>query len=110
MPRNVAQWTGIVVTTLIVLGRDIDVVTALPFGIAAGALASMFVALSRQSFLHRIKAWNRTMAPLTSSLVLQPLAGWRLPQLRHRHLATSLVIPPCEPGSQPCRASVPDAG
>jgi len=60
MPRNVAQWTGIVVTTIIVLGRDIDVVTALPFGIAAGALASGFVAVSRWQLLRRIRVWRRT--------------------------------------------------
>jgi hypothetical protein len=59
MPRNVAQWTGIVVTTIIVLGRDIDVLTALPFGIAAGALASTLVAVSRVQALHRLKVISR---------------------------------------------------
>ncbi len=48
MPKNVAQFTGMVVTTLIVMGSDIDVFYALPLGIFAGALATLFVALSDQ--------------------------------------------------------------
>lgn len=60
MPRTVAQWTGIVVTTIVVLGRDIDVVTALPFGIAAGALATGFVTLARWQVLRRIRIASRT--------------------------------------------------
>lgn len=46
MPKTVAQWTGILVTTIIVLGCDADVIYAMPLGIMAGALATMFVALS----------------------------------------------------------------
>jgi hypothetical protein len=46
MPKNVAQFTGMVVTTLIVMGSDIDVFYALPLGIFAGALATLFVAVS----------------------------------------------------------------
>jgi hypothetical protein len=46
MPKNVAQFTGMVVTTIIVMGSDIDVFYALPLGIFAGALATLFVAVS----------------------------------------------------------------
>lgn len=48
MPKNVAQFTGMVVTTIIVMGSDIDVFYALPLGIFAGALATLFVALTNQ--------------------------------------------------------------
>ena len=44
MPRNVAQLTGMIVTTLIVFGTDLDVYYAMPLGIFAGAIATMFVA------------------------------------------------------------------
>ena len=46
MPKNVAQWTGLAVTAIIVLGCDMDVVYAVPLGVFAGALATFFVALS----------------------------------------------------------------
>lgn len=42
MPKNIAQWTGFAVTVIIVLGRDADVLTAVPLGIAAGMLAMLF--------------------------------------------------------------------
>lgn len=42
MPKNIAQWTGFAVTMIIVLGRDADVLTAVPLGIAAGMLATLF--------------------------------------------------------------------
>jgi len=45
MPRNVAQWTGLMVTTIVVFGCDLDVVYAVPLGVFAGALAMFFVAL-----------------------------------------------------------------
>ncbi len=48
MPKNVAQWTGIAVTAIIVFGCDIDVLDAVPLGIVAGALATFFVALAEQ--------------------------------------------------------------
>jgi hypothetical protein len=46
MPRNIGQWTGLVVTTIIVLGCDMDVLYAVPLGIMAGALATFFVTLA----------------------------------------------------------------
>ena len=42
MPRNAAQWTGFAVTLIIVLGRDSDIFAAIPLGLAAGVLASVF--------------------------------------------------------------------
>ena len=45
MPRNVAQWTGLAVTAIIVFGRDADVIFALPFGMMAGVLATLLVTL-----------------------------------------------------------------
>ncbi|MBV9571321.1 MAG: hypothetical protein JO056_08780 [Alphaproteobacteria bacterium] len=45
MPKNVAQWTGLAVTSIIVFGCDPDVLYALPLGIMAGATASLVVAL-----------------------------------------------------------------
>jgi hypothetical protein len=44
MPKNVAQLTGMIVTAIIVFGTDMDVYYAMPLGIFAGALATMFVA------------------------------------------------------------------
>ena len=46
MPKNVAQLTGMVVTAIIVFGTDMDVYYAMPLGIFAGALATMFVGLA----------------------------------------------------------------
>jgi hypothetical protein len=43
---NVAQFTGMVVTTVIVFGTDMDTIYAMPLGIMAGALAMFFVALA----------------------------------------------------------------
>ena len=46
MPRTVAQFTGMIVTAIVVFGTDADVFTAMPLGIVAGALATFFVALA----------------------------------------------------------------
>ena len=46
MPKNVAQWTGLAVTAIVVLGCDMDVLYAVPLGVFAGALATFFVSLS----------------------------------------------------------------
>jgi hypothetical protein len=45
MQLNLAQWTGIAVTSIVVVGSDIDVLYAVPLGIFAGALATFFAAL-----------------------------------------------------------------
>jgi len=44
MPKTIAQWTGFAVTVIIALGRDADVLTAIPLGIATGMLATLFQA------------------------------------------------------------------
>ena len=49
MPRNIAQLTGMIVTAIIVFGTDLDVFYAMPLGIFAGALATLFVAASQVS-------------------------------------------------------------
>ncbi len=47
MPRlNLAQWTGIAVTVIVVLGRDLDILYAVPLGLFAGALANLFSELA----------------------------------------------------------------
>ena len=46
MPYSIGQWTGLLVTTIVVLGCDMDVVYAIPLGIMAGAMASFFVTLA----------------------------------------------------------------
>jgi hypothetical protein len=48
MPKNVAQWTGLAVTAIVVLGCDMDVLYAVPLGVFAGALATFFVSLAEQ--------------------------------------------------------------
>jgi hypothetical protein len=55
MPRNVAQWTGIVVTIIVALGRDQDLFTALPIGISAGLLASLFATAIHRPVFVRIR-------------------------------------------------------
>lgn len=53
MPKTIAQWTGIIVTTIVVLGCDMDVLYAVPLGIFAGALATFFVELDDRRRLVR---------------------------------------------------------
>ena len=45
MRLNLAQWTGLCVTTIIVTGSDIDVLYSIPVGIVAGAFATLLSAL-----------------------------------------------------------------
>ncbi len=49
MPKSAGQWAGLLVTTIVVLGCDQDVVYAMPLGIMAGALAAIFVMLADTS-------------------------------------------------------------
>ncbi|MDE3115329.1 MAG: hypothetical protein KGL26_06980 [Pseudomonadota bacterium] len=56
MPKTMAQWVGIVVTSIVVLGCDADVAYAVPLGLFAGALASFFVALDDQRRLVKVRA------------------------------------------------------
>jgi len=63
MPKTIAQWTALAVTTIIVFGRDLDVVYALPMGMLAGTLATVLVMLDDQrrkaAVLARIASRNR---------------------------------------------------
>jgi hypothetical protein len=45
MPKF-AQITGMIVTSIVVLGTETDILLAIPLGILAGGLATFFVALS----------------------------------------------------------------
>jgi hypothetical protein len=55
MPKNIAQFTGLFVTTIIVMGTDMDVFYAMPLGIMAGTLANYFVAFSDTQQKIRVK-------------------------------------------------------
>jgi len=46
MPKNIAQLTGMFVTAIVVFGSDLDVYYAMPLGILAGALATLFVSVA----------------------------------------------------------------
>ena len=46
MPTSLAQWTGLAVTAIVVLGTDMDVVYAVPLGFFAGALATFLSSLA----------------------------------------------------------------
>lgn len=61
MPKTYAQWIGIFVTSIVVLGTDTDVIYAVPLGIAAGALSVFFVTLSEWKFeqLERVPLLRR---------------------------------------------------
>ena len=43
---NVAQLTGMIVTSIIVFGTDMDTLYAMPLGIMAGAIAMFVIALA----------------------------------------------------------------
>jgi hypothetical protein len=45
-PRSVAQLTGVLVTSIVAFGTDLDVYYAVPLGVFAGALTVFFVSLS----------------------------------------------------------------
>ena len=49
MRLNLAQWTGIAVTTIVVSGSDMDVVYAVPLGFFAGALATFISAVAHSA-------------------------------------------------------------
>ena len=55
MPKNVAQWTGLAVTAIIVLGCDMDVVYAVPLGVFAGAMATFFAGLADEREKVRVR-------------------------------------------------------
>jgi hypothetical protein len=47
MPRlSIAQWTGITITVIVVLGKDFDILYAVPLGILSSLLATLFSELA----------------------------------------------------------------
>ncbi len=46
MPKSVAQLTGMIVAGIVAFGTDMDLTYAMPLGVAAGMLATFFVAMS----------------------------------------------------------------
>jgi hypothetical protein len=48
MRYSLAQWTGMAVTAIVVLGSDMDILYAVPLGLFAGALGTFFSALAEQ--------------------------------------------------------------
>jgi hypothetical protein len=49
MRFNLAQWTGLAVTTIVVTGSDMDVLYAVPLGVFAGALATLLSAIGHSA-------------------------------------------------------------
>jgi hypothetical protein len=45
MQKSAAQLTGVIVTSIVVFGTDLDVFYAMPLGIFAGAVATLLVTL-----------------------------------------------------------------
>jgi hypothetical protein len=46
LPKNVAQLTGVIVAGIVAFGTDTDLFVAVPLGVFAGALATLFVSLA----------------------------------------------------------------
>jgi hypothetical protein len=55
MPFNLAQWTGIAVTVIVISGSDIDVAYAVPLGLLAGVVAMFFYSVAEQRALLRTR-------------------------------------------------------
>jgi hypothetical protein len=46
VPQSLAQFMGMFVTAMVVLGSDLDVLYAVPLGIFAGALTTFFASVA----------------------------------------------------------------
>ena len=69
MPRTVVQWTGLAVTAIVVFGCDLDVITAMPLGLLAGAVAAAVIGLDdlrRAGSLRPVRAQWRPQRSRTS--------------------------------------------
>jgi hypothetical protein len=53
MPFNLAQWTGIAVTVIVISGSDVDVALAVPMGLLAGVVAMFFYSAAERRALLR---------------------------------------------------------
>jgi hypothetical protein len=45
-PKSVAQLAGVIVAGIVAVGTDTDIFMAVPLGVFAGALATLFVSMS----------------------------------------------------------------
>lgn len=50
IPKSVAQLTGVIVAGIVAFGTDTDLFVAVPLGVFAGALATLFISMSEQRF------------------------------------------------------------
>jgi hypothetical protein len=57
IPKSVAQLTGVLVTGIVAFGTDLEVYYAVPLGVAAGALATLFVAMAEGREAYRAR-WD----------------------------------------------------
>jgi hypothetical protein len=62
MRANLAQITGVAVTSIVTLGADVDVLYAVPLGVFAGALAIGFVAAAEARPKQIVPLWKRLRA------------------------------------------------
>ncbi|HEY5048148.1 MAG TPA: hypothetical protein VII49_09030 [Rhizomicrobium sp.] len=53
MPKTISQWAGMTVTGIIVFGCDPGLAYALPLGIFAGTLATVFVSFLEKNTVVR---------------------------------------------------------
>ena len=59
MFKSVAQLTGIIVVTIVSFGTDLDITYAMPLAVAAGMLATFFVAASEERVRIRVRFGNK---------------------------------------------------
>ena len=52
MPKSVAKLTGVLVTSIVTFGTDLDLTYAMVLGVFAGALATFFVSLAEAKNLY----------------------------------------------------------
>ena len=52
VPKSVAKLTGVLVTTIVTFGTDLDLTYAIVLGVCAGALATFFVSLAEAKNLY----------------------------------------------------------
>lgn len=57
LPKNVAQLTGVIVAGIVAFGTDTDIFFAVPLGVFAGALATLFVSMSDARDAYRAR-WD----------------------------------------------------
>ncbi len=58
LPKSVAQLTGVIVAGIVAFGTDTDIFMAVPLGVFAGALATLFVSMSDARDTYRAR-WDQ---------------------------------------------------